>query len=417
MDAPTDTGSPADLPAPPPAPPGGRAGPRRLHRRPDDGPLAGVCAGVAEYFDIDPVIVRIATVVLFVSGPGFFAYVLAWIFVPAEDGVAGSDGPQRPVDRKRRRAQIFGVLLVACAVSIIWDDWWGPGQQVLFPLTLLGIGAWLLLRQDDEEGPDAASEGPVTHPTVASPAEGRSDPPGSSTTSVMPAPPWELASPADPTSTAPTARRRRMLGPAVFGALLVWTGLAWLADVALETGLAVGLLLLGMGFVLGAFVGGSRALIIPAFLVATALAVTTLVDIPLRGPVGQQRWTPTSADEVAGPYEVSIGEGTLDLTGIDVEVGDRLVVDASIGIGHLVVLVPEDLALDVTTDVGAGETVVAGETQSGVGVSTSRYVGDGAIGGTLVLDLQVGLGQVEVVRSDSVRPSRSGPTTPSTALG
>ena len=60
MDAPTDTGSPAGLPAPPPAPPGGRAGPRRLHRRPDDGPLAGVCAGVAEYFDIDPVIVRIA---------------------------------------------------------------------------------------------------------------------------------------------------------------------------------------------------------------------------------------------------------------------------------------------------------------------------------------------------------------------
>ena len=84
MDAPSDLGSPGA--APPPHPPRGRPGPRRLRRRPDDGHIAGVCAGVAEYFNVDPVLVRIAAVVLLFSGPGLIAYILAWIFVPADPG-------------------------------------------------------------------------------------------------------------------------------------------------------------------------------------------------------------------------------------------------------------------------------------------------------------------------------------------
>ncbi|MSR76363.1 MAG: PspC domain-containing protein, partial [Candidatus Ryanbacteria bacterium] len=36
---------------------------RKLHRSADDRILAGVCGGIAEYFDIDPVLVRIAFVV------------------------------------------------------------------------------------------------------------------------------------------------------------------------------------------------------------------------------------------------------------------------------------------------------------------------------------------------------------------
>ena len=70
----------------------------------------------------------------------------------------------------------------------------------------------------------------------------------------------------------------------MFGVLLIWTGVAWLTGVGLTTGLAVGLVILGLGFVLGSFVGGSRALIFPALLVAVALAITAFIDIPLSGP-------------------------------------------------------------------------------------------------------------------------------------
>src|SRR5919198_2400629 len=59
---------------------------RRLHRRTDRQVIGGVAAGMADYFNVDPVLVRIAFVVLiFVGGIGPLLYVLAWLFVPAAD--------------------------------------------------------------------------------------------------------------------------------------------------------------------------------------------------------------------------------------------------------------------------------------------------------------------------------------------
>lgn len=46
--------------------------------------LAGVCGGLAEYFNIDPVIVRVIAVILLLPGgfPGILPYVALWIIVP-----------------------------------------------------------------------------------------------------------------------------------------------------------------------------------------------------------------------------------------------------------------------------------------------------------------------------------------------
>ncbi len=56
--------------------------PRRLQR--GDGPLGGVSAGVADYFDVDPALVRLAAVaVTLMTGPAIpVAYIAAWIIVP-----------------------------------------------------------------------------------------------------------------------------------------------------------------------------------------------------------------------------------------------------------------------------------------------------------------------------------------------
>jgi phage shock protein C len=57
---------------------------RRLFRNPNDKMIGGVCSGVANYFDIDPVIVRLVFAILFLTaGIGLLAYILAWIIVPA----------------------------------------------------------------------------------------------------------------------------------------------------------------------------------------------------------------------------------------------------------------------------------------------------------------------------------------------
>jgi len=56
----------------------------RLLRDPYDKIFGGVCSGIAHYFDIDPVIVRLVMVVLFLTfGIGFIAYLIAWIVIPA----------------------------------------------------------------------------------------------------------------------------------------------------------------------------------------------------------------------------------------------------------------------------------------------------------------------------------------------
>lgn len=48
--------------------------------------IAGVCGGIAEYFDVDPVLVRVAFVLaaLF-GGPGLLIYVVLWIVLPKGD--------------------------------------------------------------------------------------------------------------------------------------------------------------------------------------------------------------------------------------------------------------------------------------------------------------------------------------------
>ena len=58
---------------------------RQLRRSNKERMIAGVCGGIAEYFDLDPSIVRIVYVlisVISVAFPGILFYILMWIIVP-----------------------------------------------------------------------------------------------------------------------------------------------------------------------------------------------------------------------------------------------------------------------------------------------------------------------------------------------
>lgn len=56
---------------------------KRLYRSDKDKMICGVCGGIAEYFDFDPTLVRLAWIVLFaLGGSGFLAYIIAAIIVP-----------------------------------------------------------------------------------------------------------------------------------------------------------------------------------------------------------------------------------------------------------------------------------------------------------------------------------------------
>ena len=67
---------------------------KQLYRSINNRQLAGVCGGIAEYFDIDPTMVRLAWIVItVVTGvvPGVLGYLIAAIVIP-RDVTAGNTG-------------------------------------------------------------------------------------------------------------------------------------------------------------------------------------------------------------------------------------------------------------------------------------------------------------------------------------
>ena len=61
---------------------------KKLKRSKKERMLAGVCGGLAEYFDMDPSIVRIVYVlvsILSAAFPGTLAYIIMWLVIPEAD--------------------------------------------------------------------------------------------------------------------------------------------------------------------------------------------------------------------------------------------------------------------------------------------------------------------------------------------
>ena len=58
---------------------------KRLTRDVNNKKIAGVCAGIANYFDLDPTLVRVIWILLVcVAGTGVLAYLIAWAVMPED---------------------------------------------------------------------------------------------------------------------------------------------------------------------------------------------------------------------------------------------------------------------------------------------------------------------------------------------
>ncbi|MDQ1682956.1 MAG: hypothetical protein QOH99_1497, partial [Frankiaceae bacterium] len=110
--------------------------------------VGGVAAGIARWFGLDPLLVRVAFVVLSLfGGSGFLLYGLAWAIVP-EDGA--TDGPLRVWLNSRQRP--FGLLRLAAYLTLAFVSVWvlAFAYQVLINGSRMGINLplvgvrWLL---------------------------------------------------------------------------------------------------------------------------------------------------------------------------------------------------------------------------------------------------------------------------------
>jgi len=71
---------------------------KRIVRSINDRKIGGVCAGIADYFDLDPMLVRIVWILLFLcGGTGGIAYLICWIVFPeGYTGLAHTSTPGYP---------------------------------------------------------------------------------------------------------------------------------------------------------------------------------------------------------------------------------------------------------------------------------------------------------------------------------
>src|SRR5262245_61427502 len=86
---------------------------KRLMRRPEQGKIAGICAGIAEYFDTDPTLVRLAWIILSIFPGaivgGLVAYVAAWLVMPEVKDPAATAAVRPRLTRSVTNRKIAGV--------------------------------------------------------------------------------------------------------------------------------------------------------------------------------------------------------------------------------------------------------------------------------------------------------------------
>ncbi len=212
----------------------------------------------------------------------------------------------------------------------------------------------------------------------------------------LPTPPAPPASPRPPTVHA---------GRLLLGVALAALGLLWLlqaldvATIDWDLGLPIAVIAIGVALLIVGLLGrGSGGLVALGIVLTVLLALSTVVDVPLGGGVGDRTYRPVT---LAGrTYEVAIGKLTVDLTrATTVASGATEVrISAHVGMGQLLVIVPATVAcVDARAKSGIGEVDVFGHNEGGFGAD--YHPGAACAAAPLLrLDLSVGIGQVEVRR-------------------
>jgi len=384
--------APSGSTEPPPEPP--TSGPRvtrdeakdlgRIRRSLTDRKIAGVAGGVARHFDIDPLLVRVAFVLLAIfGGGGILAYAAGWLLIPDE----GSDEGVIRVDH-RTRTVLLAVVGVISAMSLLGDSL--GGWDFPWPLALVGLVIAAI----------AAASRPKPHPGPL-PSQGWMPPgtagavPGAQT---GPGPTYPVYRPGP---QRPADARRR--GPLLFWftMALALVGVAFVATVDLagwdapaSAYPAAVLAACGVMLLVGAFYGRAGGLIFVGLVAALAtLAAMAIQDFS----AGQIDAHPTTAAGVHSEYSVGAGEIILDLSDLDraeLEKLDGRTIEADVRFGHILVQVPEGIDVDVDSTIeGGGESVLFGDRTDG-SAEASHDAADRDP--DLNLDLKVFFGQIEV---------------------
>lgn len=420
--------------------------------------VGGVCGGLGRHFDLDPVIFRIGLGVLAVTGGlGLIFYGFAWLFIPLEG--EDENEARRLLTGRVDGATLIAVLfaLVGCGLFLsMLNNGSVLGFAILLSIALTGATYWSQRRRltDPETGPVdpvAAQAAAVAPPETQAPPvpgapswwrdpivkDGTTGPVGTGylwgpegavvdeTWSTdkdpdvnvdlgwahgrgAPAPGRPPQPRRDPATRGPRGIGGRVFLLAVLAAGL-GTGLSWDAEplgTSLQIGLSCALAVFGLGIAVSAFRGRTGVGTI-LLTVITAVMLTGASALPKQISTDWMRttWKPASASAVRPGYELGSGVGRLDLSGLRIPAGSSVATRAEVGAGQLKVVVPKDVTVELRMKVGVGDIQLPGQRREDFDIRTDQdrqhilKPPQGKPGGTLQLNLEVGVGQVEVARA------------------
>ena len=352
---------------------------RILRRRSTDRVIGGVAGGLGDYFNVDPLLLRIGFVGLMIfGGAGLVLYVIAWLLIPVEGRDASiAEGILQRIGLTSRTLAWIAVAVVAFIFIVNLSprgvDLSNGGQTVfvdpapLWAVSIIVVGFLLLRRRETM---------PATT-VVASEAA-----------------PLRVA--ADKTPPRP----RSPLGWYVSAAVLIAIGLLATASqvgkFAVQPGqfFGVALAVIGIGLVVGAWWGRARILILLAILLVPVAVAASFVTAPLVGGVGDYRYTPTNAAELRTEYRSLAGRVVLDLRDLSVT-SAPIHIAASVAVGELLVIVPPGASIRLDARVGAGSAIIFNSRDDGTSLE-DRYVRQRLNGPTFILVLESGIGVVQV---------------------
>ena len=342
-----------------------------LCRSSTDKVIAGVAGGIGAYFGIDAVIVRIAFIVLtFLGGAGPFLYLIGWLGLPREDSPSvvsnalRGDSPHRLRSLAAVMLIVLGLLITANLSGELFDVFvnvWSIAPYLA--LILIAAGVTLVLWP----GPAGRHK-----PTPARPPAPAAPPPSSAYATPAPPPPtaagpeWSVASPPGPpppaagsVSSAKRRRGRSLFGSLTVAALFVYAGAAVMLDrldaVDMDIGVffAIALAITGTGLLASAFAVPARGLIFLGVLLCVPALLLAGADVRWGTGVGEVRVSVTDTEDLADEYRHGVGQMVVDLRHLDPDRTDHSV-ELSLGVGEMLVYVPDNIFTTADLSVGAG---------------------------------------------------------------
>lgn len=385
---------------------------RALRRARDGRVVAGVCTGVGRQLGVDPVVLRVVMAVLTLfGGVGLLLYAAGWLLLPDEGDELSI--LEQQLGRRRNGASDGAVVvagLVVLGLVVLSVPWWGFPWHVPTLLVLSILGLVALVRRNADHGGDTSgtatrSAGPGGPSDGTDAGDGnpptqvlgdttwladlRQPDPGTGTVASTTGPPgsWRDAAPApasfwnqpDPlgletgeepapsapaTWTPPPAPAQRDTGRSwlfavtVAAILVVEVILAGISDdtpLPAAAFVAAALGVVGVGLIVGTWVGRARALTALGVVLALVLVPTSAADQWPGGTV-DARLKPASANMVNPIYRYGAGSLELDLTQVPFDGHARAVsTTIDLGMGEVRVLVPSTVDVEFTGHVGLGQ--------------------------------------------------------------